>query len=185
MQGLGRYFLPTNNGTSWTAVDSAVLTIPYVSCLAVRRDKSLCIDWRRLSFNEQRDKLDGGRFRLDDSLCFLSRCERDKSLCRDWRRLSFQLEQRESWTAINSGLTNSDVFSLAVSGANLFAGTYVGVGDVGAGGGVFLSTNNGTSWTAVDSGWNNSAVLSLLVSGTNLFAGTDGSGVIGGDRSRR
>ena len=31
----------------------------------------------------------------------------------------------------------------AVNGSNLFAGT---------GGGVFLSTNNGTSWTAVNSG---------------------------------
>jgi photosystem II stability/assembly factor-like uncharacterized protein len=48
-----------------------------------------------------------------------------------------------SWTAVNTGLTNTDVTSLAVSGTNLFAGTF---------GGVFLSTNNGTSWTAVNTG---------------------------------
>jgi hypothetical protein len=29
-----------------------------------------------------------------------------------------------SWTAVNSGLTNTDVLSLAISGTNLFAGTY-------------------------------------------------------------
>ena len=50
----------------------------------------------------------------------------------------------------------------AVSGTNLFAGT--------GGGGVFLSTNNGTSWT--QTGYTNPFVNALTVSGTNLFAGT-------------
>jgi len=40
------------------------------------------------------------------------------------------------WTAVNSGLTNDSVWSLAVNGGNTFAGT---------GNGVYLSTNNGTS----------------------------------------
>ena len=58
----------------------------------------------------------------------------------------------------------------AVSGTNLFAGTY--------GGGVFLSTNNGTSWTEVNNGLTGgTAVMALAVSGTNLFAGTLGGGV--------
>jgi len=60
------------------------------------------------------------------------------------------------------------VLSFAVSGTNLFAGT---------GGGVFLSTNNGTSWTEVNSGLTNPDVLALAVSGTNLLAGTNGGGV--------
>jgi len=76
-----------------------------------------------------------------------------------------------SWTAVNSGLTNTLVQSLAVSGTNLFAGT------VGSGGGVFLSTNNGTSWTLVNSGLTNISIYALAVSGTNLFAGPDGGGV--------
>ena len=58
-----------------------------------------------------------------------------------------------SWTAINSGLTATAVGALAVSGPNLFAGTYHG--------GVFLSTNNGTSWTAVNSGLANVTVWDL------------------------
>ena len=68
-----------------------------------------------------------------------------------------------SWTAVNTGLTDAAVYALAVSGTNLFAGTY---------GGVFLSTNNGTSWTEVSTGLTNAAVHALAVSGTNLFAGT-------------
>ena len=80
-----------------------------------------------------------------------------------------------NWTAVNTGLTNYNVFALAVSSTNpfftnLFAGTEEGV---------FLSISNGTSWTAVDSGLTNNGgneVLALAVSGTNLFAGT-GRGV--------
>jgi hypothetical protein len=67
-------------------------------------------------------------------------------------------------------LTSRSVYSLAVNGSNLFAGTF--------GGGVFLSTNNGTSWTAVNTGLTaNITVSSFAVSGSNLFAGTSGSGV--------
>ncbi len=75
-----------------------------------------------------------------------------------------------SWTAVNTGLTDTLVTSLAVSGTNLFAGTdnY---------GGIFLSTNNGTSWTPENSGLKGYTVYSLAVNGTNLFAGTFGGGV--------
>lgn len=75
----------------------------------------------------------------------------------------------ESWSSINTGLTSTNIRSLAVSGTNLFAGTY--------GGGVFLSTNNGASWTAVNSGLSNLKVYVLAVSGGYLFAGTYGGAV--------
>jgi hypothetical protein len=70
-----------------------------------------------------------------------------------------------SWTAVDSGLTSPYVSALAVSGTNLFAGTY--------GGGVFRSTNSGTSWDSASAGLpTNTPVQSLAVFGTNLFAGT-------------
>ncbi len=75
-----------------------------------------------------------------------------------------------SWTQVDSGLTNTNVQALAVSGANLFAGTQWG--------GVFLSTNDGTTWTAVNAGLTNTLVYCFAFSagggGTNLFAGTGG-----------
>ena len=76
---------------------------------------------------------------------------------------SFQADAQ--WVQTN-GPYGGDVWSLAVSGTNLFAATNSG--------GVFLSTNNGTSWTAVNNGLTDSDVQSLAVSGTNLFAGTVG-----------
>ena len=72
------------------------------------------------------------------------------------------------WVQTN-GPNGSNLFCLAVSGTNLFAGTQ--------GGGVFLSTDDGTSWTAVNSGLTNTTVRAFAVSGTNLFAGTAGGGV--------
>jgi len=71
-----------------------------------------------------------------------------------------------NWTAINSGLTSLNVYALAVSGTNIFAGAY--------GQGVFKTTNNGTNWTQVNTGLTHLYVISLAVSGTNIFAMTDG-----------
>lgn len=118
-----------------------------------------------------------------------------------------------SWTSINTGLTDLFVYSLAVSGNNLFAGTLSGVyksvigvnnwipasagisgqafyslsafdsylfAGSGNGGGISLSTNNGTSWTPVNTGLSNGfgsnsfVAYSLAKIGDAIFAGTDG-----------
>ena len=82
-----------------------------------------------------------------------------------------------NWNVINSGLTNTYVPALAVSGTNVFAGTYE---DCGA----FLSTDNGVSWSAVNTGLTNSShfrrsfikgtnINVLAIKNTNLFAGTN------------
>ena len=62
------------------------------------------------------------------------------------------------------------VYSLAISGTNLFAG---------GSGGIYLSNSNGSSWTLVTSGLPTSTigVWNLAVRDTNLFAGIYGGGV--------
>ena len=55
-----------------------------------------------------------------------------------------------NWTAINTGLTNTNVCALAIdpqTPETLYAGT--------DGGGVFKSTNGGTNWTAMNTGLTN------------------------------
>lgn len=80
-----------------------------------------------------------------------------------------------TWTAVNTGLTETWVTSLAVSGTNLFAGTDSG--------GVFLSTNNGTSWTESNTGLSadgfvqSFAIFPNGTGDTSVFAGTDSAGV--------
>lgn len=63
----------------------------------------------------------------------------------------------------------SGVEAIAISGMNLFAGTYRS--------GVVLSTDNGATWKPVNSGLSINYIYSLAVSGTKIFAGTTGRGV--------
>jgi photosystem II stability/assembly factor-like uncharacterized protein len=83
--------------------------------------------------------------------------------------LSFlALLQRETihaqWQQVN-GPSGVSVRALAVSGANLFAGTQDS--------GIFISTDNGTNWTWINTGLPKyTYVFSFAVSGAYLFAGT-------------
>ena len=66
-------------------------------------------------------------------------------------------------------MTSRLVYALAVSGANLFAGTWQG--------GVFLSTDNGNNWEPVNSGITSNTVKCFAVSDSGLFAGTIDAGI--------
>lgn len=69
-----------------------------------------------------------------------------------------------SWSGVNSGLASSHVFSIAITGNNIFVGTDSGV---------YLSTNNGSSWTALNNGLPSSITIqSLTISAGVVFAGS-------------
>jgi photosystem II stability/assembly factor-like uncharacterized protein len=78
------------------------------------------------------------------------------------------------WSAVNTGLTITDVVALAIDPATpttLYAGTF---------GGVFKSTDGGTNWSAVNTGLTNTYVVALAIdpaTPTTLYAGTNGGGV--------
>ena len=61
------------------------------------------------------------------------------------------------------------IYSLAISGNNIFAGGYIG--------GIFLSTDNGNSWAEKNTGLTITSIRSLAISGNNIFAGTRGGGI--------
>jgi hypothetical protein len=64
---------------------------------------------------------------------------------------------------------NPNIYSIAVSGTNIYAG---------GNGKVFISTNYGTIWITDSIVLTNQNILALANSGTNLFAGTGGTGVL-------
>ncbi len=74
-------------------------------------------------------------------------------------------DNAETWTAVNNGLTATNVRALAINSADhIFAGTF---------GGVFRSTDNGDSWTPVNNGLEFPLVISLAINSTgDIFAGT-------------
>ena len=80
-----------------------------------------------------------------------------------------------AWSAVNTGLTNTVVYALAIDPATpstLYAGT--------DGGGVFKSTNGGAAWSAVNTGLTATDVHALAIdpaTPSTLYAGTTGGGV--------
>ena len=135
----GGVFISTNNGTNWTAVNNGLKNTGVSAVSALVVDGSNL--FAGIGYDASVSTGDG---------VFLS------------------TDNGASWTQVNSGLTNTNVNSLAVSGTNLFAGTS---------GGVFLSENNGINWSEVSTGLTYTGVNSLAISGSNLFAGTWGGGV--------
>ena len=82
-----------------------------------------------------------------------------------------------NWVTINDGLISNGylngqaIWSLTVSGSDIFAGTENGV---------FLLTNNTTSWTQINNGIESSSLMklrSIANAGTAVFAGTYGGGI--------
>jgi photosystem II stability/assembly factor-like uncharacterized protein len=72
-----------------------------------------------------------------------------------------------SWVAVSSGLTDMNVYALAVDPSNpqlIYAGTFEGV--------VWKSSNGGASWAAFSSKLSKGEVLCLTIASNFLFAGT-------------
>jgi photosystem II stability/assembly factor-like uncharacterized protein len=161
-------FLSTNNGASWTEVNTG-LTNPYVYALAVSgtdlfagtRGGGVFLSTNNgTSWTEVNTGLTN-----PDVRALVPDLSGNLFAGTSGGGVFISTNNGTNWT--QTGLAPY-VYALAVSGTNLFAGTPSGV---------FLSTNNGTSWTAVNTGLTNVGVRALAVSGTNLFAGTEGDGV--------
>ena len=67
------------------------------------------------------------------------------------------------------GLTTGDVQCLLMNGTYMFAGT--------DGGGIFLTSNNGTSWNEINNGLQNLDVRCLAIKGNDIYAGTYSGGI--------
>lgn len=72
-----------------------------------------------------------------------------------------------TWTTVNNGLPATLIWSLKVSGNNLYACT--------GGLGLFRTTDNGTSWSNL--GLAGELIYTCVVKGTTIFAGTGDHGV--------
>jgi len=177
----GGIFLSTNNGTSWTAVDSG-LTYTGVNSLAVSGTNLFAgtygggvflstnngVSWTAV--NQGLPKISWDTTRTVPIGCFAVSGTNLFAGTGSGDGVFLSTNNGTSWTAVNNGLpkypydtTIYYVNTLAVSGTNLFAGTY---------GGVFLSTNNGASWAAADAPF--SDFSSIVHIGPNVFAGTSG-----------
>ena len=170
-------FLSTDNGTNWTGISSGLPTLE-VGSLAVLGTRLFVgtEDGVFLSTNNGTNwtGVNSGLVKPPEGTDVFALAILDTELFAATGQVFRSTNYGTTWTETDSGISTYDgVYSLAISGMNLFAGAYPGTAE--SRGGVYRSTNNGTSWTAVDSGWLffDVGVYTFAVSDTNLFAGTN------------
>ena len=133
--------------------DSIPMSLPWPLILR-RRPRSMPGPTirRRLQEHQRRRELERHQRRPDQPQCLgpgdrsLGRRPRSTPALAAPRRLQ-EHQRRGTWTAINTGLTSTDVSALAIDPSN--AGHAL---RRHAGGGVFKSTNAGGNWIAINSG---------------------------------
>ncbi|MCX6132600.1 MAG: T9SS type A sorting domain-containing protein [Ignavibacteriales bacterium] len=156
-------FLSTNNGTNWTELNTG-LTNSGVRALVANGANihAGALGGMYLSTNK------GTSWTLElGNADITSFSTLGENIVAGERKKGVYLSTNNgsSWMQINNGLTNTNVYSLAASGSNLFAGTNDGI---------YLSTNNGTSWTQVNNNLGGTSVSALVANGISIFAATDG-----------
>jgi len=163
-------YLSTNNGASWTAVDSDLT--PTVNALAVS-DNAIFAGTANLGIYRSTNNgtswtaVDSGI--TDSAYVFSLAVSGNNIFAGTSNGVFLSTNNGTSWKAVDSGLPSfTYVNALAVSGNTIFAGMSTGI---------FVSTNKGTSWTAIDAGLTETYILSLAASGDTIFAGSDGNGV--------
>jgi hypothetical protein len=168
LYGLG-VFLSTDNGTTWTAVNSG-LSSKYVMSLIVSGANiftGIENGGVFLSTNDGTSWTPANSGLSTTNVGSFAVSDIGDIFAATGSGVFLSSNNGTTWTAIDSGLKNKNVLSLVVSSTGvIFAGTSTGI---------FRSTNNGTSgWTAINNSLPmNSEVFSLAVSGTGgVFAGT-------------
>src|ERR1035437_8893370 len=169
-------FLSSNNGTTWTEVNSGIPANVWAIAVSPRGGTNLFagtysgifrstdngIRWTAINSGiHLGEKVAGYAFAFDSTNIFVGT---DAGVF-------LSTDNGLTWTGTTSGLNPTAIRTIAISDVDLFAGTNNS--------GIFHSTDNGASWTAVNSGLTDSTVWALAVSpngmgSTNLFAGTDG-----------
>jgi hypothetical protein len=166
----GEIFRSTNNGSTWTAVNSGLpgSNVRSFAVIPAGGDAPNIFAGSSgvsLSTNNGENWISAG---LADTGVFCMAVKNTDLLAGTNAGIYRSTNNGSHWTPINSGLTNMLVRALLVNGTDLFAGTD---------GGVFRSTNDGASWSLIESGITTAAARAFTVAsdgsgGTNLLAGT-------------
>lgn len=164
-------YLSTNNGSTWTAINNG-LSNHHVHTLAVSGTNIFAGTEGGMFLSSNNG---GSWVAVNNGLTALSikaLAISGTSIYAAGTGVFLSTNNGSNWTAVNNGLTDVDpggstytlgFHSLAVSGANSYAGTYANA----LKNGIFLSVNNGSSWSAT--GFTGNA-WSMATNGTTLFS---------------
>jgi photosystem II stability/assembly factor-like uncharacterized protein len=160
-------FLSINNGSSWNAVDSGLPKVynKYFISLAVNDSFVFYGTAYSAIFRSANNGASWTPFLFSQTHFLYVLAATENSIYFGGEGLFRSTNNGANWTAAISGLTDTNIISLAINGNTIFAGT--------GGSGVFRSDNNGSSWTAANSNITNRRIWSLAAFGNNIFAATD------------
>jgi photosystem II stability/assembly factor-like uncharacterized protein len=179
-------FLSTNDGESWTAINSGLTTAKLdlsngvVLSFAVAGINLFAATWGGGVFLSTNNGTSWTPVNSGLTIRYV-RClviSGKSLLAGTYGGVFLSTNNGTTWVPVNTGLADSNISCLAVSGRNVFAGTQSG--------GVFRTKDNGSSWVQINTGLSNSYVIALSVdSAGHIFAGTVGGYVFrstdGGD----
>jgi photosystem II stability/assembly factor-like uncharacterized protein len=167
----GGVFLSTNNGTSWTQVNTGLPASTTVRSLVADKTRLFAGTSGKGAYLSTNDgatwnPINSG---MPATTTIMSFAVLDTNLFACTGNGVFRsVNAGTNWIQTNLGLTSNDIRALFVADTNIFAAAM---------GGVFLSTNCAATWTQVNIGLTNTDVWSLTASASCVFAGTHSGGV--------
>jgi photosystem II stability/assembly factor-like uncharacterized protein len=164
----GGVYRSTDNGTGWTLINEGMQATPIYSMAASGTHQFVGTNSGGVFHSSD----NGGSWSADNSglnhrgailtLLFQS----NNLFAGTTSGIYRSSDNGANWAKVS---TDTNIYSLAASGAWVVAGSY--------GGGIYRSSDNGTTWAQANTGLKNIVVTRLASTGTTLFAGTRGGGV--------
>ncbi|MBN2635953.1 MAG: T9SS type A sorting domain-containing protein [Prolixibacteraceae bacterium] len=163
----GRMFLTTNDGTSWTQIDSADSSLDILSIITL--DSSILAGTWDGFIQSTDDGTSWNAFTptgipLETAIWSIAMIN-STLYAGTTGGIYKSSDKGDTWTEISSGIdVDARITSFVASGDNIFAGS--------AGNGVFKLTSNETSWTTTNSDLADTHISQLVAFDNKLFAVT-------------
>jgi hypothetical protein len=170
----GGVFHSTDGGTAWNAANGT-MTNPDIRTLLASGSRLYAGTWGDGVFYTDDKGAHWTQIKTGLGNLYVTSLAVDPLGVDGWQRLLagtwggsyLSTDHGQTWTGANTGMTETHVRSVLLSGSSLFAGTINGL----------FRSSDGQAWTAINNGLTNKAVISLKQRGVTLYAGTDGGGV--------
>jgi len=164
----GGVFLSTDSGATWTAVNTG-LSNQHVTALAVSGSNVFAATAGGGVFSTSNNGTSWSTINtgLSGAGLMLNALVADGSMLYASNTGGVYMYMGGAWAAFNTGLANTYVTALGISGGDLYAATAAGV---------FRSVSMG-AWTAVSTGLPADTVTAVTATATKVFAGTKDKGI--------
>jgi uncharacterized repeat protein (TIGR01451 family) len=161
-------YVSSDNGFSWTLTNNGLPgPTPYVNSLAVSGSNIFAGTEQGvfLSSDNGANWVPAG---IDSTHIYSLATDGTNIFAGSWEDgMYLSADNGQNWTNVSNGLpimggSYSEIYSILISGSNIFAGTQNGL---------FLSSDNGANWTEISTGIMCPDISAITLSGSDIFVG--------------